>query len=205
MTTKIQELTEKLYQEGLEKGKLESERIIEGANKQASAIIKNANQEAEIIIANAKKESEDLKSKVEADIKLASKQSISVLKQHITDFIVTKIIDTKTKEILKEQDFIKKLIETIVNNWSQQKSDDVELSILLPEANEKEVADYFLKSGRKLIDRGLDVRFDSKMKNGFKIGPKDSSYKISFTDEDFINFFKSYLRPKIAKLLFEEK
>jgi len=43
------------------------------------------------------------------------------------------------------------------------------------------------------------------MKSGFKIGPADESYLISFTDEDFTNFLKGYLRPKTSQLLFEEE
>jgi V/A-type H+-transporting ATPase subunit E len=43
------------------------------------------------------------------------------------------------------------------------------------------------------------------MKSGFKVGPADGSYVISFTDEDFNNFFKAYLRPKSTELLFEKK
>jgi len=40
------------------------------------------------------------------------------------------------------------------------------------------------------------------MDKGFQIGPKDGSYKVSFTDEDFKNFFKDYLRPGLIELLF---
>ncbi|MBN1638539.1 MAG: hypothetical protein JW866_06220 [Ignavibacteriales bacterium] len=205
MTTKIQELTEKLYLEGLEKGKQESEKIIEEAKKQAKDILQSAEHEAEKIIANAKKESDDLKSKVEADIKLASKQILSVLKQKITDFIVTKVVDSPVQKALEEQDYVKKIIETIITNWTPKKSGPVELSLLLPANKEEEFADFFLKKGRQLLDEGLEVKFDTRLKSGFKIGPKESSYKISFTDEDFINFFKAYLRPKTAQLLFEEK
>ena len=40
------------------------------------------------------------------------------------------------------------------------------------------------------------------MKGGFKIGPADGSYKISFSEDDFENFFKSFLRPKTIEMLY---
>ena len=53
MQNKLQELTEKLYQEGLVKGKAEGEEILAGARKEAAAIIEKAQAEAASIIAKA--------------------------------------------------------------------------------------------------------------------------------------------------------
>jgi V/A-type H+-transporting ATPase subunit E len=41
------------------------------------------------------------------------------------------------------------------------------------------------------------------MKKGFEIAPVDGTYKLSFSDEDFANLFKTYLRPRTKELLFE--
>ena len=70
---------------------------------------------------------------------------------------------------------------------------------------EKEIQQYFTKSVKDLLKKGLEIRFDDEVKSGFQIGPKNGSYKISFTEEDFINFFKQYLRPRLIKLLFAEE
>ena len=43
------------------------------------------------------------------------------------------------------------------------------------------------------------------MTNGFQISPEGKGFKVSFTAEDFENYFKSFAKPNISKLLFENK
>jgi V/A-type H+-transporting ATPase subunit E len=72
----------------------------------------------------------------------------------------------------------------------------------LSEKDASSVEQYFARSAKKLLDKGLAFEPDTEMKAGFQIIPKDGSYKLSFTDKDFENFFKQYLRPRLMKLLF---
>jgi len=53
MQNKLQELTEKIYQEGISKGTEEAERIISGARTESEKIIKGAEKERLAIIAGA--------------------------------------------------------------------------------------------------------------------------------------------------------
>ena len=55
MESKLQELTKKIYKEGVEKAGLEANDILEAAKKDAAKIITDAKKEAENIISNAKK------------------------------------------------------------------------------------------------------------------------------------------------------
>ena len=68
MSNKLQELTERLYSEGLSKGKEEGARILEEAGKQADEIVAKAKAEAEAIKAEAEKQAADLQSKVRSDL-----------------------------------------------------------------------------------------------------------------------------------------
>ena len=64
MQNKLQELTDKLYNEGLSKGKQEGEEILAKAKVQAEEIVAKAKAEAAAIVAAANKDAEDLKTKV---------------------------------------------------------------------------------------------------------------------------------------------
>ena len=55
MENKIQELTEKLLKEGVEKGNAEAEKIIAAANEKAAKIVADAKAQAVEIEASAKK------------------------------------------------------------------------------------------------------------------------------------------------------
>ena len=55
MENKIQELTDKIYREGVEKGNAEAQRLVGAAQDEAKKIIADAQAQAEVILAEAKK------------------------------------------------------------------------------------------------------------------------------------------------------
>ena len=55
MQNKLQELTDKLYNEGLSKGKAEGEAILAKANSEAEEIIAQAKKKADAIVAKAQR------------------------------------------------------------------------------------------------------------------------------------------------------
>lgn len=205
MENKLQELTQKLYADGVEKAKNEAEKIIADAQTKANQIIKNANFEAETIIANAKSESAELKKKTESELKLSSKQVIATVKNHVTNLIVKDLLSKDIEKALGDNDFIKSVIELMVKKWQSDDAESTDLQIILPQ----EMKDNFNKNIKEkinqLLAKGLTVSFEDSFKSGFKIAPKDNSYIINFTQEDFDNFFKTYLRAKTANLLYGEE
>ena len=200
MQNKLQELTEKIYQEGVEKGNVEAQQIVEKAKTDAADIIAKSKKEAEAIISEAKKKADELKTNTESEIKLSGKQALNALKQKIADLVSGEITSAAVKEAF-DKNFIQKIIETTLSNWAKS-GQNMNLALLLPVADEKRLADFFKKEAKQYIDKGITVTYDSAIETGFQIGPKDGSYKVSFTEEDFINFFKNYLRPKLVETLF---
>ena len=204
MQNKLQELTEKIYQEGISKGNAEAEVIIADAKKDAENIVAEAKKEAENILKAAKKKADETKQNGEAELKLSSKQALNAIKQQLTDLINGSIVNPVVSEAFKDKTFVMKIIELAVKNWNASSSGNPEIAILVSEKDEKALRDYFEKSARELLDKGLEIKSDSGVKSGFQITPKDGGYKVSFTESDFNNFFKQYLRPKLTELLFEE-
>ncbi len=200
MQSKLQELTDKIYQEGLEKGNQEAKSIVEAAKKEASDIISAAKKEADTILTDAEKKSSELKTNTASEIQLSSKQALNALKQQITDVINSEILDNATGNVFDTK-FTQKIIETSLKSWGKEQSSD--LSVLLPEKDEKVLLANLSKSVKDLLDSGLELKGNSNIQSGFQIAPKDGSYKVSFTEEDFNNFLKQYLRPKLVEILFE--
>ena len=203
MTDKILEITEKIYNEGVIKAKEDAEQIIAEAKSKAHEIIEAAKKKESEIIEKAKKQAEENKKNTNSEIQLAAIQFISNLKQKITNLVSTAQIENPIKESFKDPEFIKKIILTTIKNWNPQKSEGIDLKILLPKDDEKEFAEFLDSKAIDSLNKGLSIEFDSKTKNGFKIGPKDGNYIISFTDKDFENYFKRYLKDKTNKLLFD--
>ena len=94
MDIKIQELTEKIYKEGVEKGNEEAGRIIAEANAQKESILSEAEAEAKRIVAAAEKQASELKKNTEAELKLFASQSVEALKSEVVNLITGVIAGT---------------------------------------------------------------------------------------------------------------
>lgn len=198
METKLQELTQKIYSEGIEKAKSDAVVIVDDAQKKASEIVRQAEKDAAEILRKAHEAASEVKRNTESEMRIASKQALSKLKQQIIDLVTAKAIVVPVKETMNDRQFVASLIEKVIAGF-----DKVELT--LPESQREKIADYFNSRTTAELNKSIDVKFDSNIKAGFRISPKDENYTISFTDEDFAAFFKGFMRPRTVKLLFGEE
>ena len=196
---KLQELTQKLYNEGLSKGKEEGEALLAKAQMEADELVKKAQEEAAAIIEKAQKEAADYKIKMEGDVKMASNQALQATKACIEGLIVAKAVEP-VKEQLSGAAFLKEIITAVAQRFSTQESMD--LSLVLPEKLQKELEPFVKGELAKTLGKGVEASFSKKVAGGFKIGPKDGSYFISLTDEAFQDLIGEYLRPATKKILF---
>ena len=196
---KLQELTQKLYEQGLSKGKEEGEALLSQAHKEADELIRKAQEEAAAIIENAKKEAAGYKTKVEGDVKMASTQALQATREGIENMIVAQAV-APVKEQLSGAAFLKEIISAVAKNFSSQQATD--LALVLPEKLRSELEPFVKNELARTLGKGVEARFNTKLEGGFKIGPKDGSYFISLTDEAFRELIGEYLRPATKKILF---
>lgn len=196
---KLQELTQKLYNEGLSKGKEEGEALLAKAREEAADIVKKAREEAESLKAQAQKDAEDYRIKMEGDVKMAATQALQATRTVIENLIIAKAVEP-AKEALAEKEFLKGIITAVAQKFSAQESTDI--AVLLPEKLQKELEPFVKGELAKTLGKGVEASFSKKMSGGFSIGPKDGSYFISLTDESFAQLIGDYLRPATKKILF---
>ena len=197
---KLQELTQKLYDEGLAKGKQDGEALLQKAQAEAEGIIKQAKEEAEAILAKARKEADDFKVKVEGDVKMAAQQSVQATRTDIENLVVAKTVDATVDKALANEDYIKGIITAVAQKFSADEPAD--LSLVLPESLKAGLEPFVKNELGKLLGKGVEAAFSKKIAGGFQIGPKDGGYFVSLTDETFKDLIGNYLRPATKKLLF---
>ena len=197
---KLQELTQKLYDEGLAKGKQEGEALLQKAAAEADSIVKKAQEEAEAILAKARKDAEDYKVKVEGDVKMAAQQSVQATRTDIENLVIAKVVDGTVDKALANEDYIKGIITAVAQKFSAEEPAD--LALVLPESLKATLEPFVKNELGKLLGKGVDAAFSKKVAGGFKIGPKDGGYFVSLTDDTFKELIGSYLRPATKKLLF---
>lgn len=202
MDNKLQELTDKLYREGLSKGKEEGEALLAKAEAKAEEILDAARKKADEIIKKAEKDAKDYQVKVEGDVKMAATQSIQSVKRDIENLMVSGMIGGKAASALSSADFVKEVITSVAKNFNSQESVDLELT--LPESLRGELEPFVNGELSKALSSGVTAKFSGKIAGGFRIAPKDGSYFIDLTSEAFEALIGEYLRPATRKLLFGE-
>ena len=170
MSNKLQELTDKLFQEGLEKGRAEADNLVAEAKSKAQKIVAEAEARAAEIVAAAEDKAADVEKNAMTEISFAGKQAVAKIKAEIENLIVTKSAGAGIKSANLDVEFIK---------------------------------DMLLAVAKALLAEGVEVGFSADVKSGFKVGEKGGSYYISFSDESFEALLSSYLRDKVAELLFK--
>ncbi len=204
MENKLQQLTQKLYEEGLEKGRAESGRLVEEARAEAAKILADARAEAEKIERQAAMKAEELTKNTRTELTLASRQSVASLREMIGNMITSAVLDKAAAKVSVDEAFIKDMILAIAGNWSGASGVRPDLTVMLPAAMEARFTAAVKGSLAGLLASGVELKYSNGVKSGFRIGPKDAGYHISFTEEDFRALIGGYLRPKVAELLYGE-
>jgi len=204
MQNKLQELTDKLYNEGLSKGKQDAEELKAKALQEAGKIVSQAKNEAAAIVAKAEKDAAEIISRADNDVKMASTQTINALRQQVEKMIITNTITPAVKEAMSDTQLIKSVITTVAGAFNAANPNSVALEMILPQSMKSELEDFLKKEINGKLCKGLKVEYVKGISNGFKIGPKDGGYMISFTDEDFDAMIGGYLRPATRRILFGE-
>ena len=196
MDTKIQELTDKIYQEGVEKGQEEANRIIAGAKEQENTLIREAEGKAAQIVADAGKKADELKRNTEAELRLFTSQAIEALKSEVANLVTNRIVTNNVTAATNDKAFMQKVILTIAGEWAKKEA------ITVQAADAQALTNYFEANARELLQQGVNIEQVNGKKTSFTLAPADGAYKISFGEEEFIAYFKEFLRPQLIEMLF---
>ena len=197
---KLDILTKKIYEEGIEKAQNDAKEIVEKAQNEANNIIKEAEAKANAILEKAQDESSTLRQKTETELNMSAKQAVASLKQQITNLISDKIAVDMTTAAFKDEDFVRELMSKIIEKWNAE--GNIDLKVIMNEKEKEEFEKYLLAKHKNLLDNNLTLVANSFQKEGFVIQPKDGSYKITFSEKVFEEFFNAYLKEYSKKLLF---
>ncbi|MBR6831088.1 MAG: hypothetical protein IKM58_03280 [Tidjanibacter sp.] len=202
MENKLQELTRKLYDEGLSQGKLDADKLIAEAQAEAKRIVAEVQAQADAIMADVEKKAAETSKTAMTELSLAGKQAVAALKESIEKMITAKCVAPSVKEANMDVAFVKEMLLAVAGNWQSSQGGKVQLAAMLP-AGWQEKFDAEIKgSVEALLKAGIEVGYSDRVKSGFKIGEKDGGYFISFSDADYNALLSTYLKEKIAKILY---
>ena len=195
MENKIQELTDRIYREGVEKGNEEAKKLVEKAQDEANQIVENARKEADAIVAAARKSADELVDNTKSELKLFAGQALNALKSEIATVVTDKLVSTDVKAFASNKDYLQAFIVALASKWSAEEP------IVISTADAEGLKKYFAAKAKQLLDGSVKIEQVNGLKTLFTVSPADGSYKVSFGEEEFMSYFKDFLRPQLVQML----
>ena len=196
MENKIQELTDKIYREGVAKGNEEAQRLVSNAREEAAKILEEARKEAEAIVAAARKSAAETAENTQSEIKLFAGQAVNALKTEIASLLTNQVVSKAVKDFVADKDYLNKFIVSLATQWTENEA------IVISTADAEGLKKFFAANAKAVLDKGVKIEQVNGNKTLFTISPADGSYKVNFGEEEFENYFKDFLRPQLVEMLF---
>lgn len=198
MDVQLQELIDKIKKDGVASAEASAASIIAEAEKKAAAIVAEAEEKAAGIVKTAKAETERMeKASVDAIGQAGRNLLISFRDGVVAE--LDALIKTETKAAYNA-DMLKTLIPQTVKAWAES-SDAEGLSVLLSEKDLAALKDSLTAALKAEIAKGLEIKADSGLTAGFKIGVNDGAAFYDFSAEAVADLFADYLNPATAAIL----
>lgn len=196
MDSQIQALTEKVYQEGVLKGEQEAAKILAAANAQAEQVECDARARAEQIIAEARRSASELKSNTERELKLNASKLIEATKASIVDVLAGRIAGDSVQALTANPELLQRVVLEIAKGF------DLKHGVEITSNQAEELKAYFAQNAKALLEEGLTIKQVAGKATQYTIRPQNGSFKVEIGEQEFVELFKSILRPQLAQELF---
>lgn len=196
MDSQIQALTEKVYQEGVLKGEQEAAKILADANAQAEQVERDARARAEQIIAEAQRSASELKSNTERELKLNASKLIEATKASIVELLAGRIAGDSVQALTANPELLQRVVLEIAKGF------DLKHGVEITSNQAEELKAYFAQNAKALLEEGLTIKQVAGKATQYTIRLQNGSFKVEIGEQEFVELFKSILRPQLAQELF---
>ena len=209
----VQQLTDRLRDEGVAKGRDGAGHLTTEARKQSMAILDQARQEAEEILDQARKEAAQVKSSGDEALRLASRDVILKLKESFHQEFenkVRKLVGCK----LQDHDFLERLILEIARR-SMPEDRGQPIEVLLPvddlsptesrggaaQGKDEPLDQFVLGLAADVLREGLTFGASEANSSGVTIRLLEEDVEIELTDKTVTALLMQFTLPRFRAIL----
>ena len=216
----VQQLIDKLRQEGIDAGQEQAEQILIDARKRAEEIVGEAKQQADKTLKAAQDQAKGEIQSVREAFQLAYRDSMLALKENITvDFAlrVRQLINAQ----LNDEGFLSRLILVVAAQSKPQDMDEKSIEILLPaavidlneppqrstsgpqrEGEEKDALTQFVTGlAAEQFREGVTFKVTDRHDSGIRVRIVEDDIELNLSDEAVSDLLLEYLLPRYRALI----
>ena len=210
----VQELIQRLREQGVEEGQQEAERVVEEAHRRAAQIITTAKAEGEDVKAKARSEAESERASAEAALRTAYRDSILRLVEELTSHFEGQIKRLVSRE-LQDTEFLKKLIMEVARQATPSGIGSERVEVLLPaehldfdelrarpeEVKEGTLTHFVMGLSGEMLRGGVELKSLGGSGQGVRIRLVGSDLEIDLTERAVADLLLKHLLPRYRAVL----
>lgn len=192
----LEEITGKIYAEGVEKGNQQAQAIIAKAEAEAKTIVEKAKAQATEQLQAAEQKAQEMDAHTRSELKMFAEQCVNALKTEVTDLVNGKVVEDNIKAATVDPKFMQGIITKLAESMVK------EGNVTIDAKDAEALKTYFAANAKDLLNKGVTVNEVKGLKTDFQLKPENGGYKMAFGEAEFVAYFKEFLRPQLVELLF---
>lgn len=197
MAETLQNLIDRIQQDGVEKAESQARAILDEARRKADAIVKSAEDTAKAKVAQAQR-----------DADLFTERSIRAIGQAARDVVIAveRAVSTMLENTIRGEvagalttESVSRMIETAVTAYAG--SGQTTLDILLEPEQQKAVLALARTRFAALLQKGVQIKADGSVVSGFRAVLSERHVEHDFTGDAVAQALGQVLRPHQADVL----
>lgn len=212
-TSGVQELIDRLSQEGVSEGLRQSEDIVTDAQRKADDVLEAARRQASEILQQARQEADQMQSAGEEALRLAARDTVRDFSAKIFDGFRNRL-QGLVRHQLQDPQLIKSMILEITRQATEDVSDK-QVEILVPreivseqearqriEADDQDALTEFVQGliGEDLR-QGLTVSLGSRTHGGLTVKVLDDQLEVDLSEDAVAEFLCLHLMPRFRAIM----
>ena len=212
-TSGVQELIDRLSQEGVAEGQQQAEKIVRDAQRKADEIVESARQQANEILSQSREEAQQFQAAGEDALRLAARDAVRDFGARVHGGLRSRLQALVQKQV-REPKLIKRMILAITHRASEGIGDEP-IEILLPseiiaeedarqsiEAGNPDALTQFIQGliGEDLRE-GFTVSLGSQQQGGLTVRVVDQNVEIDLTDDAITELLAQHLLPRYRAIM----
>ncbi len=202
MTEQLQELIERINQEGVEAADNKGKEIVSAAEEKAEKIVSEAQKQAENLAKNAESDAKKLQENAEKAIQQSFRNIMLSLQDEIRKYFdrifTAEIGDSLTPEKLGE------VIITVGKICADQISGDADVKVMVSPDDAKKLADSLIERFKEETGKGLKINPVPGIDAGFMVSFDGGESSYDFTDQGLKQLLSTYISAQLKKIISQQ-
>ncbi len=210
----VEELIERLREDGVAKGREEAEKIVADAEARARWLVSQAQDEADTLVGKARDEAKALKRSADDALQVAARDMLLSLRERLTHRFAGEV-RRLVGERMNEAEFLQQLVLEVAGRQAEVIDSAEQVEVVLPrralevgelrrdpaQLKEGELTRFVLGITDDMLRDGITLRVDEEDLEGIKARLVNEEIEVEVSAEAVTALLLEHLQPRFRALL----